>query len=1157
MKFHYTDESGNELYPTYTDTLEEGTHDVSRYRYDAPEGYEYSYATADSVTVDENGANPEYVAFIYKEVKPASAEVKFHYTDESGNELYPAYTDTLEEGTHDVSRYRYDAPEGYEYSYATADSVTVDKNGANPEYVAFIYKEVKPVTGEVAFYFTDEEGREVYPSFTESFEAGTHDVTAYRKDAPNGYVFSYATADSITVGESGAEPNYVAFVYTSLPGSVELPVRFLDTDRNPIAEDTTVSFQRGEFGQTYASVDYLYEPKGYRYASVNADEITIDAYGNITPEVLEFTFVEKPKAEASVTFEYVCNRRAIADPLTVKLPEGTHDVSEYAASPEGYLLKEVSAQTVTVSESGKATPAVVTFTYEEISNTAILRVHYRNAIGAELPGSPEIRELEVGEHVITPNAAYAPKGYTLSGNTQSYRVTVGNDLVAYPNSVVFTYYDSDVTGSVTVNYYNSVTNDLIATEVRKLAPGQYDLTPNQALVDSKGKYELSDVLTNTRVEIRENGQALPTVINFYYKPVDIDVYQGYLLVIRPTALRSQPAQNGQSVMNLPVDTVLWTAGQYQSGSILWNSSQVASNSSLSGWVNDADVRRISADEANARLEEEEEEREPDQEPGYYITVMNNVPLRRYMDTAAQAKYLKLNTVVYVSEQSYDEYGYLWHKTTYDGVTGYVRDGQLRKLTRDEVNEYLASGNPIHPGEPEGGDQYDPNGASSYGYVTKNSVNFRAEPNGTRLKMLNEYAMALILDVETINGVEWYNVNYSGQTGWIHGDYFHQMSLNEFNTFVGSPEYYKGITNNTAKPTTQPSTSTGTTGGSTGSATQGNVSSVEDWNVGMWQNPGAAPQASYEPFNPYATPVATMSPAGHYTTSAAGVKLYDSASAQSASTTLPMGAQVEITGTTVMNGATWYTVMYNGQKKYMEAGVSLKEAVATSTPTPTATFVIGTMIPISYDDESKETQTGTVPWGLIGGAIALVGGAGGVYAYALNQNKRRKAAAARAAANRRKAAAAAAAGTSASAAGSTSPYARRAVAAPPVNGQQQRPAAPQQPYGNAMNNPYSAGSITGNAQQSPYARPSAPYGSQQQASPYQQPVQQPRPQANPYTAPVSSPENRPSPAASANPYARPISTPPVQQTEQADPNAPRRRATRMQRYHESSSEDGNE
>ena len=85
-------------------------------------------------------------------------------------------------------------------------------------------------------------------------------------------------------------------------------------------------------------------------------------------------------------------------------------------------------------------------------------------------------------------------------------------------------------------------------------------------------------------------------------------------------------------------------------------------------------------------------------------------------------------------------------------------------------------------------------------------------------------------------------------------------------------------------------------GSTGSATQGNVSSVEDWNVGMWQNPGAAPQASYEPFNPYATPVATMSPAGHYTTSAAGVKLYDSASAQSASTTLPMGAQVEITGT---------------------------------------------------------------------------------------------------------------------------------------------------------------------------------------------------------------------------------------------------------------------
>ena len=1045
---------------------------------------------------------------------------------------------------------RKDAPEGYEYSYATAESVTVDANGANPEYVAFVYKEVKPVSADVTFTYVDEKGREVYPANVQSFPEGTHDVTEYRYDAPDGYSFSYATAESVTVDANGASPSQISFIYTSVPNEAVLTVRHLDAERNPIAQDTTVSFKRNQFGKVYASADYKQEPKGYRYAGANEDEIVVDTNGSITPQVLELIYVEKPKAEASVTFEYICNRRAIADPLTVKLPEGTHDVGEYAANPEGYILKEVSSQTVTVDENGKANPGRVTFTYEEVSHTAILKVYYRNAIGMELPNSPEIRELEPGTHIIRPNSAYVPNGYVVSGSTQSYQVTVGSDLTAFPESITFTCYDANTTGSVTVNYYNSTNNALITSEVRKLAPGVHDIAPDKSLVDAKGNYVLSDVITNTRVAVDERGTAYPAVVSFYYKPADIDVYQGYLLVTRQTALRKQPGENAQSVMTLPKDTVLWTAGQYQSGAILWNSSQVASNSNLSGWVNDADVRRISADEANARLEENNQQKEPDQDPGYYITIMDNVPLRRYMDTAAQAKYLRLSTVVYVSEQSYDEYGYLWHKTTYDGVTGFVRDGQLRKLSRDEVNEYLSSGNPIDPGEPDGGDQYDPNGASSYGYVTKDSVNFRAEPNGTRLKMLNEYAMALILDTKTVNGVKWYNINYSGQTGWIHGDYFHQMSLNEFNAFVGSDEYYEGITNNTAVPTAKPST--GTTGGSTGSATQGNVSSVEDWNVGMWQNPGAAPQASYEPFNPYATPVATMSPVGSYATTTAGVKLYDSASAQSASTTLPQGAQVEITGTTVMNGTTWYTVLYNGQKKYMEAGVSLKEAAATSTPAPTSTFVIGTMIPITYDDESKETQTGTVPWGLIGGAIALVGGAGGVYAYALNQNKRRKAAAARAAAARRKAAAAA--GTSA-AAGSASPYARRAVAAPPVAGtQQQRPNAPQQPYG-GMNNPYSTGSITGTGaqpQQNPYSRPATGYQQPQAPAGYDS-YAAPKPQANPYAAPVNDDQQQSRPTTAANPYARPISAP----TAPADPAAPRRRSTRMQRYHESGSGEDSE
>ena len=87
-------------------------------------------------------------------------------------------------------------------------------------------------------------------------------------------------------------------------------------------------------------------------------------------------------------------------------------------------------------------------------------------------------------------------------------------------------------------------------------------------------------------EVKENGQTIPSTISFYYKPADIDVYQGYLLVTRQTAMRKELSVTSPAVMALPVDTVLWTAGQYQSGSITWNSSQTVTGQQLNGWVND-------------------------------------------------------------------------------------------------------------------------------------------------------------------------------------------------------------------------------------------------------------------------------------------------------------------------------------------------------------------------------------------------------------------------------------------------------------------------------------------------------------------------------------------------------------------------------------------
>ncbi len=1132
-----------------TKTLDKNTYDVQSFiRY--AEGYSFLHASAESIVVDENGANPAEVTLTYKK-DVIQAQVTVQILDVDGNTIpgYETAQITLGEGTHAVSEVQPADPDGYTYSHASAETIAITSGGADPETIAFYYQR-KPMEAQVTFSFADEEGNAIagLESYNVTLGEGVYDTADYAASAPGGYQYSKASAAQIIVDENGARPAEVYFYYAKLPDSVIIPIYHLNADGEKLLEPTALTFSADDFGKTINVSDVLTitPPEGYVVASLSSETITIDQRGGVTPDSIQVTYIVRPIAEADVTFRYQANGKDIADPQTKRLAEGAWDTNEYAIRVDGYELVSASAPAVTVGQDGVASPAEVIFTYEKLATTANLYVHYRNSFGEELPGSPEIRPLERGTHTITPNAAYAPANHVLSANTPSYTVTVDNNLILSTPSVSFNYYASDLKAAVTVNYYDTESAAVFATETLQLAPGTHTLEPNTALVASKGNYEKSDYLSNTVVTVDERGSAAPNTIVFYYQPAAYAGYQGYLLVTEQTAIRRTAAAAGEILSLLNKETVLWSGFQYQSGATEWYDAQTQTGESYRGWVDGAHVKKISAEEAQIRIEEANQPEEPEQNPGYYITIMNNVPLRKYMDTASQAKYLNINTVVQVSGQEYDADGsYLWHASTYYDYqnkvkySGYIRDGQLRKMTQEEVDEYLSANDPVTPDTPV--DPYDPNGPSSYGYVTKDQVNFRSEPGGTRIKMLNKYGMALITGTRVVDGVTWYNVNYAGQVGWIHGDYFHQMTLSEFTSFMGSEAYYQGITNNTSTSTGTITTKPNT--GNTGSATQGNVSSVEDWNVGAWQNTGVNTQTSYQPFNPYATPVPTATPKGDYVTATNDVKFHQMANDTSGSVTLPKGAEVTIAGTIVANGKTWYQVTYDGKNGYVDASTVLDKLTAAPTATPTSTFAIGTMIPITYDDQSTETQSGTVPWGVIGGAIALVGGAGVAYAYALNQNKKRKAAA-QAAANRRAQAAKAAA------AGTASPYARRAVAAAPVSQQpgtpapQQRPAAPQQPV-NTMPQ-QTAGT---------YARPQQPVSPaqpQQTANPYSRPAQ-PAPIINPYagaTAESKSTAAQPT----ANPYARPIAPVGQQASENASETAAPRR-TRMQRYHDAGGDSG--
>mgnify|MGYP002548979464 CR=1 FL=1 len=1054
--------------------LAPNTYNASDYQA-AVEGYTYAGASPETFTVDGTGVAIEVTLNYTKVVQQLDSVVTFHHLCD-GAAITGDTQQTLAPNTYGSASYQATV-EGYTYAGANPETFTVDGSGA-PIEVTLNYTKNAPqvVNSIVTFHHADANGTPIAADTQQELAPNTYSASGYQVAVP-GYTYTSANPESFTVDGKGT-PVEVTLTYTKDLVASKVTFHHVDADGNPLMADRTVEVAPS--AEAYRSESYASAaPEGYLYASANPETFTVDGSG--TPITVVFTYAKKPAVTAPVTFEYVSESgRVVDNPMTVDLPVGPNDVMEYCKVVEGYTFKSASSQTVEVSADGVATPAKVTFTYTENPTTATVQVHYRNSIGDDLPGSPVIKQLGPGTYTIQPENV--PAGYIVSSSAQPQPVTVTNDLVATPNSISFTCYDANITGTLTINYYDAA--DLskpIATEQRPLKPGLQTVAADDSVVAKAGNYQRTEGYADQQVQVNEDGTVVPATISFYYKSVQNTSYVGYAVTTRQTAMRASAAANGAVTQTLTVNTLLYINGQQQVSGVTWDSSQtVLGGTSASGWVTDADVRHISASEAQALIDQyNQQQQKPTQSPGYYITLYNSVPLRTYTNIYAEARYLKKDTVVYVHSQEYDGSRNIWHLTTYDGVTGYVLNGQLRKLTEKEVENYLASGNPSTPENP-GGNPYNPNGASSYGYITANSVNFRTSPNGSRIKQLNKYAMAMILGTQQVNGVTWYNVNYNGQIGWIHGDYFHQMTLTEFNSFLSSSQYQQGLANNavataTPKPSTGGSTS-GNTSGNKGSATQGSVSSVEDWNVGTWQNTGANTQNTYAPFNPYATPVATTTPKDQYMTKDATVKFYQSPDAASSSLTLPANATLNVLETVTQNNKTWYKVQYNGQTGYVEAEAALTEVTASASPTPTSTFVIGTMIPINYEDETIETQTSGVPWGLIGGAVVIIGGAGGAYAYALNQNKKRKAAAARAAASRR--AATAAGTTAAGAAGAASPYARRAAAAPIAPGTKQNDTNSQNkptggaPYG-GVKNPYSSGSITGT--QNPYSRPTAGSG----------------------------------------------------------------------------------
>ncbi len=84
--------------------------------------------------------------------------------------------------------------------------------------------------------------------------------------------------------------------------------------------------------------------------------------------------------------------------------------------------------------------------------------------------------------------------------------------------------------------------------------------------------------------------------------------------------------------------------------------------------------------------------------------------------------------------------------------------------------------------------------SEYGSVQSNlgQVNLRAKPSASsdRVRLLNNYDQARILDtVKGDDGKTWYYVDYNGQLGYIHGDYFQVLTQKEYALTQGGSQSF--------------------------------------------------------------------------------------------------------------------------------------------------------------------------------------------------------------------------------------------------------------------------------------------------------------------------------------------------------------------------------
>lgn len=771
---------------------------------DLPQGYVAEGAQDALVHVDENGATPAEITFLYRYMAEAPAPkialVNVKYIDPDGKVFYSYPTTCFENQQNSVHvNWDYVDPSlGYKLASDDTVNVTVDETGAaDPVEVVFKFKE-GPSANLWIHYRDLVTNESVASSCEKPCYPGTNTVDADPLNLLPGYTLSGPSSVTVTMTEDGELiPNEVVFQYwrevtetpipTTAPYEELMDAYFYPTGPSVHVRSSTSTAENNILGMV--SSGDLGHIRGKITTSDGKVWYSVEINGMVgymSDTVVRFL----NEAEIMALFNYTPAPTIVPTPLPTEVPVGA-----------------------VIDRWGK-TNAKVNFRRTPDKNGVRIDELHKN-------------------HRVWVYSVESPKDekwyYVIDKGVSGYVMAKYIDLLDEAES-------------------EQIQRSLASPVPTQVPPATPDPTPAPTPIPTE-----VPTLVPTEVPTPEPTEVI-TPVPVTEAPTETPPpptetpapYRGYALTISQADLRTGVSLMDDTIQMLPAQTLVDVKAETSVDGVAWAHAQVVGSENL-GFIPMSNLLPISNDEAKIYRDqifttpEVTASPSPEHVEGYAMTLGSGVPLRNYPNTNGEIiTLLPYTAVAYVYSQDYNDAA--WHLVQYNGIWGFIRQDQLRMMSAEEVRAYedsmidsTPSPSPAPTPEP-----ITQTSLSSYGHVLSSSgkVNLRSRPNvtSTAIRLLDNYAFALVLGTEKSEDPNderiWYHVSQAGTEGYIRSDYFHVLSLSELPEFLESQEYLNA--NSTVSDTVSIS----------------QLQPVEDYNRNVWKNPNL--EATYEPFNPFGT-----------------------------------------------------------------------------------------------------------------------------------------------------------------------------------------------------------------------------------------------------------------------------------------------------------------